>query len=73
MYCPIMSFQKEYRAETLCMGQDCAWADANGDCLIKKALMKYIGKNDYIEESYKRQPVMRINYEEYLKSDNIPF
>lgn len=41
--CPLISFQKEYRAETACMGCDCAFYDNHYDeCLMTKALRTYI-------------------------------
>lgn len=42
-YCPIISFQKQYQQDTPCMN-DCAFADAAGECLIKQALQCYVSK-----------------------------
>ena len=48
-YCPIISFQKQYKEETMCM-EDCAFADEAGECLIRQALMCYIGGGRRKEE-----------------------
>ena len=40
-YCPIMSFQKDYAEENVCM-EDCAFADEAGECLIRQALQCYV-------------------------------
>ena len=41
-YCPLMSFAKQYSTEVPCMGEGCAFADADGDCLIAQALVAHI-------------------------------
>ena len=43
-YCPIISFQKSYVAENTCMGENCAFADAAGECFIRQALECYVSK-----------------------------
>lgn len=43
-YCPIISFQKRYDAENICMGENCAFADAAGECFIRQALECYVSK-----------------------------
>ena len=41
-YCPIISFQKRYDAENMCMGENCVFADAAGECFIRQALECYV-------------------------------
>lgn len=41
-YCPLMSFAKQYSTEVPCMGIGCAFADADGDCLVGQALAAYV-------------------------------
>lgn len=41
-YCPLISFGKQYCTEVSCMGEDCAFADTDGDCLIAQALAGYV-------------------------------
>lgn len=41
--CPIMSYQKQYVYEMECK-PDCAWADANGECIIKRLVKELEGK-----------------------------
>ena len=41
-YCPLMSFAKQYSTEVPCMGEGCAFADADGDCLVAQALVAHI-------------------------------
>lgn len=41
-YCPLISFGKQYCTEVQCMGEGCAFADADGDCLIAQALAGYV-------------------------------
>ena len=57
-YCPIMSFQKEYAEEIVCM-EDCAFADEAGECLIRQALQCYVSaartKNADDAEDLKRK------------------
>lgn len=43
MYCPLMSFAKQYSNEQQCLGKECAFAaDKGGSCLVKQALQCYI-------------------------------
>lgn len=41
MFCPLISFRKEYAREIPCMGEECAFHSYRG-CLIAGALGKYI-------------------------------
>ncbi len=41
-YCPLISFGKQYCTEVPCMGEECAFADKDGDCLIAQALAGYV-------------------------------
>ena len=41
-FCPIMSFQQAYGGGILCFGKSCAFADEDGECLIKQGLQWYI-------------------------------
>lgn len=43
-YCPLMSFQREGYTKINCLGKDCGFADAAGECLIKQALQCYVSK-----------------------------
>ena len=43
-YCPLISHRKEYSYEKECMGNNCVFADAAGECLIKQALQCYVSK-----------------------------
>lgn len=43
-YCPIMSFQKRYTDEVMCMEKECAFADAAGECFIRQALECYVSR-----------------------------
>lgn len=43
-YCPLMSFQREGQTKINCLGKDCGFADAAGECLIKQALQCYVSK-----------------------------
>ena len=40
-YCPLISFQRDYSAQTQCMWE-CAFKDEAGECLIKQALQCYV-------------------------------
>ena len=74
MYCPLISFQKQYQNEILCMGEDCVLSDKKGNCLIKQALMKYIcnGRNEeYIANSYTHN-ITRMPFDEFDDCE-IPF
>ena len=43
MYCPLMSFAKQYSNEQQCLGEECAFAaDEGGNCLVKQALQCYV-------------------------------
>lgn len=42
--CPLMSYAKQYSTEVPCMGENCGFADAAGDCLIQQALQCYVAK-----------------------------
>ena len=43
MYCPLMSFAKQYSNEQQCLGEECAFAaDKGGHCLVKQALQCYV-------------------------------
>lgn len=56
-YCPLMSYAKQYSTEVLCMGENCGFADAAGDCLIQQALQCYVAKERTAatqEETYYR-------------------
>jgi hypothetical protein len=41
-YCPLISFGKQYCTEVSCMGEECAFADKDGDCLVGQALAAYV-------------------------------
>ena len=43
-YCPLISFGKQYCTEVQCMGEGCAFADEDGDCLIAQALAGYVSR-----------------------------
>lgn len=42
--CPLMSYAKQYSTGVDCLGEDCGFADAAGDCLIQQALQCYVAK-----------------------------
>ena len=43
MYCPLMSYAKQYSNEQECLGKECAFAaDKAGNCLVKQALQCYV-------------------------------
>lgn len=45
MYCPLMSFAKQYANEQECLGKECAFAgDVAGKCLVQQALQCYVNK-----------------------------
>lgn len=45
-YCPLMSFQKQYHGEVMCLGEECAFAaDAAGNCLVKQALQCFVANS----------------------------
>lgn len=45
MYCPLMSYGKQYTSEVPCFEEDCALAaDGAGQCLIKQALELYVSQ-----------------------------
>jgi hypothetical protein len=39
-----MSYAKQYSFEVPCMGEECGFADAAGNCLIQQALQCYVEK-----------------------------
>ena len=42
-YCPLISFHKEYRGETECMGDNCMFTnETTGKCLIAEYLLMQI-------------------------------
>ena len=41
-YCPLISFGKQYCTEVQCMGEGCAFADSDGDCLVAQALASFV-------------------------------
>lgn len=43
-YCPLISFRKKYIDEQECMGDNCMFTDAAGECLIKQALQCYVSR-----------------------------
>ena len=43
-FCPIMSFQSMHSGGVYCLGKNCGFADAAGECLIKQALQCYVSK-----------------------------
>lgn len=43
-FCPIMSFQSMHSGGVYCLGKNCGFADAAGNCLVKQALQCYISK-----------------------------
>jgi hypothetical protein len=43
-YCPILSFQADRFCEVGCREERCAFADENGNCLIRQALQCYVSK-----------------------------
>ena len=43
-YCPLISYQREGWTKIDCLGKDCGFADAAGECLIKQALQCYVSK-----------------------------
>ena len=42
--CPILSFQADRFCEVGCREERCAFADENGNCLIRQALQCYVSK-----------------------------
>ena len=43
MYCPLISYGKQYTSDVPCFEEDCALAaDGVGQCLIKQALELYV-------------------------------
>ena len=54
MYCPLMSFAKQYSNEQQCLGEECAFAaDKAGNCLVKQALQCYVNKTHLENEEKK--------------------
>lgn len=51
-YCPIMSYQRQYNGQVLCMSKECAWADKNGNCLIAKALTQITDPISALAQGY---------------------
>jgi hypothetical protein len=43
-YCPLISYQREGWTKIDCLGKDCGFADAAGECLIKQALQCYVSR-----------------------------
>ena len=43
-YCPLMSFRREGWQTVFCLGDECAFADAAGECFIRQALECYVSK-----------------------------
>ena len=43
-FCPIMSFQSMHSGGVYCLGKNCAFSDAAGECLIKQALQCYVSR-----------------------------
>ena len=43
-YCPLISYQREGWTKIDCLGKNCGFADAAGECLIKQALQCYVSK-----------------------------
>ena len=43
-FCPIMSFQSMHSGGVYCLGKNCGFADAAGECLIKQALQCYVSR-----------------------------
>lgn len=56
MFCPLISFQKEYTKEILCMGEECAFSSNKG-CLIASALGKYVNSTPTPQPA-KEEPFM---------------
>ena len=54
MFCPLISFQKEYAKEIPCMGAECAFHSYRG-CLIAGALEKYV---DSTPQPTREEPFM---------------
>ena len=44
VFCPIMSFQSMHSGGVYCLGKNCGFADAAGECLIKQALQCYVSR-----------------------------
>ena len=54
MYCPLMSFAKQYANEQYCLGERCAFAaDKQGNCLVRQALQCYVDKTHLENEEKK--------------------
>lgn len=47
-YCPLMSFQKQYCSEMMCMEKQCSFSDEDGNCLIAAALKQYVASGKII-------------------------
>lgn len=52
MYCPLVSFRKDYRNEIPCMGEGCMLFDGYHGCTIAAALLIYINNNAPKENGY---------------------
>jgi hypothetical protein len=68
-YCPLMSFAKQYSTEVSCMGENCAFADADGDCLVGQALVAYVTTAAYNSRSVSMaiDKVKGVSYLDYLE------
>lgn len=44
VFCPIMSFQSMHSGGVYCLGKNCTFVDAAGECLIKQALQCYVSR-----------------------------
>lgn len=68
-YCPLMSFAKQYSTEVPCMGEGCAFADADGDCLVAQALVAHIATSTSNSRSASMavDKVKGVSYLDYLE------
>ena len=55
LYCPIISYQKEYRSKTECMGEECMFWDAeHNTCLMKSLMVTALTKASRTEKTIQR-------------------
>ena len=71
MYCPLMSFAKQYSSEQQCLGKECAFAaDKSGNCLVKQALQCYVTKT-HLENEEKKTFTKKYVGEPYYPDDAV--
>ena len=67
-YCPLISFGKQYCTEVECMGEGCAFADADGDCLIAQSLAAYVARAVYENPRHAGMAVDRVKGVSYIEN-----